>query len=88
MNTNNLLAVDHARAAAVAVAVATGDDAMALLAISEAAEDVRDESLHALVIACGVSLVQMLHATIGLEAAEQLLRKTLLQLRTVAETEG
>lgn len=80
MNIQNIRAVDHARAAQLAVAVATDDDTMAALAIRDASDDPHPQSVTNLLIAMAVNLTQTLGATIGGEQTVRLLRTTLTQL--------
>lgn len=86
MDVQQLRAVDHQRAAVIAVAVATNDDAMVAQAIVDAYEDPHDAAIEGVMIALGLNLSQMLSATIGPDAAVQLLRATLAQLVEAEES--
>lgn len=88
MNYQNIRAVDHARAAAIAMAVMTDDDAMAAVAINDINGDPEEQAAVNVFIAMGINLHQFLKATIGQDAAEQLLQKTLVQLRAAADNQG
>lgn len=85
MNLSQLRPTDHARAAQIAVAVATDDDAMASQAIVDAYEDSHPAAVPNVILAMGYSLDQMLRATIGPEATIDLLRRTLAQLVAAEE---
>ncbi|MBB3158300.1 hypothetical protein FHS07_001996 [Microbacterium proteolyticum] len=87
MNFENVPAVDHARAAQLAVAILDDDDTMANDALTAANEDPRPEAHTNLMLVAAKGTVDFLTATIGREAAGVLLRETLAQLRA-AENEA
>ncbi|WP_314453246.1 hypothetical protein [uncultured Microbacterium sp.] len=87
MNLEHLTATDYARAAQLAVAVLEGDDAMAVEAITAASDDPRDDSVTNLLLGMAAQTVDLMRVVIGSDAAGELLRTTLAQLRE-AENRG
>ncbi|MFZ8756096.1 hypothetical protein ACO03V_01590 [Microbacterium sp. HMH0099] len=88
MDLNYIPAIDHARAAQLAVAVLDGDDAMAADAINAAGNDDRQESVSNLLLVAAKQLVDVLSATMGREKAGIFLRTTLAQLRAAENERG
>ena len=85
MNINNIRAVDHARAAAIAMAVLSNDDAMLTQAFAEARDDKHPSAVSFMIVAGAKNLVDTLTEVIGADETEQLLQRTLVQLRAAAE---
>lgn len=81
MDLNHIPAVDHARAAQLAIAVLDGDDAMAADAINAAGNDDRPDSVTNLLLTASKQAVDLLTSTVGHEKAGEFLRNTLAQLR-------
>ncbi|MGN7188840.1 hypothetical protein [Microbacterium enclense] len=85
MELHNLRAVDHARAAQLAMAVNSGDDAMVAMVAADVADDERGDSALTLMLAQAVNLVQTLQAVIGTDATTALLQATLAQHASVRD---